>query len=420
MVKRRHTATRLLLAKICDGRVRLERLPDTKNISARAFVQGKHVRRSLRTSRLTEAKRLATEWWSELLVRNRKGEQIHAPTFTDCAQKFLVSRAKDASGAKPLISKGQYQQLVWKEALLRPHIGHLRIGDIDAQTLLDLRTKRERHRNNRGDAITNSTIKKDFVFIHSVLVFARDRLKVIQLVPPSPPFTGAKSIVRRGRPYLTETEYRQLTTLARKRAEDPDLNPRVRQQRQELYFYILISVGGALRVGEAESVRWCDCEKVMLTTPDGEAIPAVLMRVLGKHSRGGKRENAYVAFGGVWAYDELLLMRRVGSADADPIFRESHRDSMTQLLKAANLYRYTDPSTGETLTRNRKSLRPTAITMRLEKGENISYRDISFWARTSPEMVARYYDQLHPADAAARVMSFRGAKVTDKKSRKKR
>lgn len=424
MARPKDTSSRSWIAKICDGRVRLERLKNTTNISARCSVQGRQVRKSLKTRNISEARRLATQWWSELVVRSKQGERIHAPTFHECAIKFLASRARDA--ADGTISHGQHQQLVWKEALLRPFIGHLRVDAIDAQTLLDLRAQRAQHKNNRGERLTNSTLKKDFVFIHSALAFAKDRLKVIRDVPPSPPFTGSKAVIRRGRPYLNEAEYQKLIKLAKERAEEPQLNDRTRRQRYELYLFILISVGGALRVGEAESVRWCDCERTELTPPDGSIRPAVLMRVLGKHSRhvGGAREEAYVAFGGVWAFEELQARRSNNSADTDAIFSETHRDGMTELLKAASLYEYTDPLTGNTLTRNRKSLRPTAITMRLEKGDNISYRDIAWWARTKPQMIADYYDQLHPADAAARVMTFRKkepqkktAQQTNKKTR---
>jgi hypothetical protein len=106
MVKKKGIAKRFLLAKICDGRVRLERLRTTQNISVRAFIQGKHIRQSLRTANLSQAKRMGTEWWSELLVRKKRGEQIHAPTFADCAKKFLASRAEDATPPKPIISRG--------------------------------------------------------------------------------------------------------------------------------------------------------------------------------------------------------------------------------------------------------------------------------------------------------------------------
>jgi len=396
------------LASICDGRVRLERLPTSGIISARAWIQGKDIRKSTGERTLTAAKRVATEWWQDLSVRVRRGEQVHSPTFADCATKFLAKRERDAEAG--LISAGQYRNLRQKAALLAPLLGSVKVADITADTLERLRSTRERVKNKRGQLLTNETLKKDFVFIHSVLTFARDPLKVLPFVPKTPSFTGTKALVRRGRPFLTEAEYKTLHQLAKSQAEEPDLNPRVRRQRQELYWFILICVGGALRVGEAESVRWCDCEQVTLKNGTDKGEPPVRMLVLGKHSTGGRREDAYVLFGGVYAYREMLAARPETATETDLLFTESYREGMKRLLKDAGLYEYRDPKTGKMLTRDRKSLRPTGITLRLDKGDNLSHRDVAKWARTSVQMVADFYDQAHPEQVAERVAGFRNAK----------
>ena len=394
--------------RCCDGRVLLERLPDTRNISARVYIQGKLVRKSTRTANVREARKLATQWWQELCVRDRRGERLHVATFADISVKYLARRKQDAD-AKTL-SSGQYRNLVQKDALLAPLIGSRLITEVDDQFLLRLRERREQATNKKGDLITQSTIKKDFIFIHSVLVFARDTLRVIAVVPANPPFRGEKAIVRQGRPFLTQDEYKTLTTLAKTQAGEPDQNVRSQRQRLSLYRFILLSVGGALRVSEAESVRWCDCEETTVLTPQETEKAAVLMYVLGKRSRGGSRSAAHVMFDGYRAYEEMKSEREVLVDHADDtalLFPESHREGMKRLLKDAGLYEYRDPKTGKMRTRDRKSLRPTAITMRLDREDNISYRAIAEWARTSSAMVEDYYDQLHPAQAAGEVATFR-------------
>ena len=80
---------------------------------------------------------------------------------------------------------------------------------------------------------------------------------------------------------------------------------------------------------------------------------------------------------------------------------------MKRLLKDVGLYEYRDPATGTTITRDRKSLRPTGITLRLDKGDNVSYRDIAKWARTSVQMVADFYDQATPESSAVKVATFK-------------
>jgi integrase len=176
--------------------------------------------------------------------------------------------------------------------------------------------------------------------------------------------------------------------LAKARITEPELNPRTKRQRQELYWFMLISVGAALRVGEAYSLRWRDCKLITLNDKDHTA--AVHMQVLGKHSRGGKREEAYGMFGAVSAFKAMQKARPEAKPD-DPLFTENHREGIKELLREAKLWE--DP---DGRTRNAKSLRQTGISLRLELGPNPDYRDIAKWARTSPAMIASFYDQTHP------------------------
>lgn len=205
---------------------------------------------------------------------------------------------------------------------------------------------------------------------------------------------------------MTEDEFELLVRLWKEQGNEPHLNPRVRRQRRELHWFIRISVAGALRVGEAESVRWCDCELVEIRTPEGTKMEVVRMLLLGKHSKGGKREVAMVLPDGACAYKEMVAERSADYRFEDRIFKESHREGMKQLLKDASLYEYRDPFTAEVLTRDRKSLRPTGITLQLDRVENVSYRDVADWARTSPSMILDYYDQSHPGSQCAKGYGF--------------
>ena len=173
-----------VLGYVGDGRVRLERRKTSRFIHARAFIQGKLVRTSTRTANLRDARKVAGAWWEDLRVRDRRGERLHVPTFAECAEKYLDARKRDAD-AKTL-SQGQYRNLVQKEILLRPLLGSTPIDAVTEDVLHRLRESREQVKNRRGDAITQSTIKKDIIFIHSVLVHARDGLKVLATVPKMP------------------------------------------------------------------------------------------------------------------------------------------------------------------------------------------------------------------------------------------
>jgi len=59
------------------------------------------------------------------------------------------------------------------------------------------------------------------------------------------------------------------------------------------------------------------------------------------------------------------------------------------------------------LSKSAKSLRQTGISLRLELGPNPDDRDIAKWARTSPAMIAAFYDQTHPQLSVERIVGFR-------------
>ena len=159
-------------------------------------------------------------------------------------------------------------------------------------------------------------------------------------------------------------------------------------------------VGAALRVGEAYSLRWRDCE--LTTLDDADNIQAVHMWVLGKHSRGGKREGACGLYGAVSAFKAMQAERPDAKPD-DLLFTENHREGMKELLTTAELRTDKDGR-----TRDAKSLRQTGISLRLDLGPaNPDYRDIAKWARTSPAMIATFYDQTHPKASVGRIAGFR-------------
>ncbi|HUR35952.1 MAG TPA: hypothetical protein VM032_19250 [Vicinamibacterales bacterium] len=157
------------------------------------------------------------------------------------------------------------------------------------------------------------------------------------------------------RPFLDHDQWVKLRKLGKARISEEGLNPRTRRQRQELYWFMLICVGAALRVGEAYSLRWRDCQLIKLN--DEDHTEAVHMWVLGKHSRGGRREEAYGMFGAVSAFKAMRAERPDAKPD-DPLFLENHREGMKELLDKAGL-RYD----AEGRTRDSKSLRQMGISM---------------------------------------------------------
>lgn len=391
----RRRQTTETLQKLYDGKLRLERRNGGSRIYARTFIQGRSVVRSTGELTLSAATKIATDWYLDLRLRERSGEDLHGRTFAEVAEAFIehADQVREVSA----LQRRNYRH---KWNLLKPHFEGVKVTAVDTKFLLALRETRASARTSRDTAVKPATLKKDMDFIRLVLRHAKSIEKCLDDMPEFPSFRGAAwEVVPSPRPFLDHDQWVTLRKLAKARTTGDDLNPRTRRQRQELYWFLLICVGAALRVGEAYSLRWRDCQ--LLTLNDAGRTEALHMRVLGKHSRGGQREDAYGMFGAVSAFKAMRAARPEAKPD-EPLFLETHRDGIKELLIAADLR--TD---AEGRTRDAKSLRQTGISLRLELGPNPDYRDIAKWARTSPAMIASFYDQTHPQLSVERIVGFR-------------
>jgi len=391
---RRRQSTEIL-AKLYEGKLRLERRNGGSTIFARTHIQGKSVVKSTGERTLQAAGKVATDWYLDLRDRLRKGEHLHGRSFADVAEAFITHANQVRE-----VSVGQRRNYRQKWALLKAHFGGIKVTDVDTRFLLALRETRSTAAAKSGQPVKPATLKKDMDFVRLVLRYAKYIEKVLGDLPEFPSFRGeAWQVVPSPRPFLNYDQWVALRKLGKSRATEKGLNPRTQQQRQELYWFMLIAVGAALRVGEAYSLRWRDCELIKLN--DNNQTEAVHMRVLGKHSRGGRREDAYGMFGAVTAFKAMKAARPEAKSD-DPLFLENHREGMKELLIQAKLR-----SDAEGRTRDAKSLRQTGISLRLDLAPNPDYRDIAKWARTSPAMIATFYDQTHPQLSVERIVGFR-------------
>ena len=388
-------STTEVVVKLYDGKLRLERRNGASIISARTFLQGKLVQKSTGERTLHAATKIATDWYLDLRDRTRRGEHLHGRTFAASSEAFL-----EHADLLREVSEGQRRNYREKWALLKSHFEGVKITDVDARFLLALRETRSKAKAKNGRPIKPGTLKKDMDFIRLVLKHAKNIEKNISDLPDFPSFRGESwEVIPSPRPFLDHEQWVKVRKMGKARITEPGLNPRAQRQRQELYWFMLISVGAALRVGEAYSLRWRDCELVTLN--DKDHTEAVHMRVLGKHSRGGRREEAYGMFGAVTSFKAMQAARPEAKPD-DPLFTENHREGIKELLKEAKLR-----EDAEGRTRDAKSLRQTGISLRLDLGPNPDYRDIAKWARTSPAMIASFYDQTHPQQSVERIVGFR-------------
>jgi hypothetical protein len=217
------------LSKLYDGKLRLERRNGAPKIFARTYLQGKNLVRSTGEQTLGAATRVATDWYLELRDRVRI---LHANQVRE-------------------VSEGQRRNYQGKWNLLKEHFAGVKVTDVDAKFLLALRETRSKKRSRNGALVKPATLKKDMDFVRLVLHHARHIEKCLDDLPEFPAFRGeAWEVIPSPRPFLSHDQWVKVRNLAKSRISEPDLNPRSKRQRQEPYWFLLISVGAALRVGE--------------------------------------------------------------------------------------------------------------------------------------------------------------------------
>ena len=399
--KQRTTTIKSLLG----GKIRLLRHNDNPMLYARSYQQGRYV--SIRTMEtgIGAASKVAEDWFYELKARVRRGDQVHEPLFSDIVREFLVDPS-----IKGAVSDAQYNTYAKKWSVVEKFLRGVRVSAVNLDKLEEIRNIRATDTNRYEEPITANTIDKDILFIRQVLRWGVERKSLSITIPSAPKRKGRFEIVKHGRPTFSLKQWRTVTLAARKRAQDAE-KKRAAQERTptrgrkvdvekawELYYFIVFACGGALRTGEAYSLRWMDCSETVLNTPDKTDEDAVHVLVLGKHSRGGQRENGWVLMGGVEAFHQLRQRREADRPD-DTVFRYNHEPGFRELLKSLDLY--TDPSSG--MTRNTKSLRGTGINLRLLKNPGVPLNDLRKRCRTSIVQIQHFYDQAHPETSAARM-----------------
>ena len=214
--------------------------------------------------------------------------------------------------------------------LLKPHFKGVKVTDIDARFLLELRQKRADTKTKNGTNVKPTTLKKDLVFVRLVLQHAKEWEKCLDELPEFPSFRGdAWAVLPSPRPFLNHEQWTKVRDLAKERGEGDRAQP----ANAATAAGVVLVPADLRRCGPQSrgsySLRWRDCDLTKLD--DADKTDAVHMMVLGKHSRGGKREDAYGLFGAVSAFKAMQAARPDAKPD-DPLFLENHREGMKELL----------------------------------------------------------------------------------------
>ncbi len=354
---------------------------------ARYYEDGKIVRRSLRVADKKEAIKAAKKVFVDL--KHRKMNKLpftKSSGFEVCARGLL--KENEARAARGELSKQKIQYDTARlEADLLPHFGKYEVADIDYGVISDYINKLS----TPSRPLTINSLKIHLSHIKTILKYAQ-RVGVITALPAFPKL----KTVDTARPWFNSQEYSALhakcrSLIGKKIRVDTKAGKLLRyvQISEEVYDLIIFMANSFIRPTDIKVLQHKHVAIIRgkdtylrLTHPPtkGHCSPVVTM------------ERA------VTVYDGILARQReqgFGKPD-DYVFcpHQLNRDyalrditrQFDQVLKVAGLK---ETANGE--ARTLYSLRHTCIMFRLINGDGIDPLTLARSARTSVEMIDRFY-----------------------------
>jgi len=345
----------------------LEQRKGMRSYRARASIQSQQFGKNTETSDFRRAELIARSWFRAL---KRSQDNEHSPSLTD-GDTSVFRAARLYFNSLDNETKRENAEERWGG--IREFFRDMDVADVGSKVLRQFLEKRRDDAAKRKRTLTASTLHKDLVLIRQILKAA----VLEEWVSVLPMFPSAGKVTANPRPWLDQDEWQTLQRVAQERIAEEGLDARTKKRREELYDFCLFLVHSCCRVDEARRIRVRDC--VIKTRPPKKR-PYLEMRVVGKT---GPR----LSIG--WSGAVRAFQRQVARFDLkpdDPIFQEHHRDSFRELLIAAGLR--TDAFGFQ---RNLKSLRSTALMMRIKQNPRINLKLLADNAGTSVAMLDTFY-----------------------------
>jgi integrase len=363
------------------------------------YLAGKNHRVSTKEKDLERAKKIASDWYLNLQVKDRAGELSEGPTFRDAAEIFEAEYGVLTEGERsPKYVKGMSDRL---RVHLLPFFGDKAVGKITPQTVQDYRVHRmtSRTRTRKDGTVevmrpARPTIHHEIICLRHVLKTAQRQGWITHIPDVSAPYKSSGKISHRA--WFSPDEYKQLYTATRKRAADPP-KPRWTWECEQLHDFVLFMVNTGLRPDEAGRLQFRDVE-VVADQASGEIILEISVR--------GKRGVGYCKSmpGAVEPFRRLAARKRLSSRPlkgswggtkktekllvipepTDLLFPDLRSHHLNAVLDEQKL-----KSDRGGLPRTAYSLRHTYICLRLMEGADIY--QIAKNCRTSVEMIEKFY-----------------------------
>lgn len=354
------------------------KLPASKYWWVRYYVQGKVIKKSTKTTVQRDAVKFAKKFYEDILLRERNLLPLsYHPSFEKVAYALLDEQEQliERGERNPKLNKNDRQKL---EKDVLPFFKGFNVKDVTYKHLNEYLAKL-----NERD-LKPATLKVHLNLIHKILVLAH-REGLIDKMPLMPKVALKDS----PRGWFSNNEYELLKKTTIKAVKDKVV-VRGKTITDEMRFLVTLMVNTFLRPSDIKNLRHRNVEVVRgehtylrIQTDDSKTVnhPIVSMPAA------------------VGIYEDLLAFQKKTKKPYkkdDFLFfpdlqnrsyaLQTMRRQFDELLARSDLKK---SSTGE--PRTLYSLRHTAIMFRLTMGESVDLLTLARNARTSVEMIERFY-----------------------------
>lgn len=408
-LKSKHRTTPLQLTHIPNypKKLVIYKLAASSYWWVRYYIDGKIVRRSTKTESKAEAIKFAKSFYDELMLRRASGLAVTKQSrFDICASSMLV--AMKAQLARNEITQPTYDIAVYRlKASVLPYFGQRDVADIHYEQLESYLGQLS----HQTPKLTPSTIQSYMKLVHKVLNYAYKR-RLLNAIPHFPTVQVADN----PRGYFTTQEYRLLWSRARsligKRFEYRKLKDAEGKEQLGQYFEAgTTALGRKVRVVEITR----ELTELIVFMVNSYVRPTDIKNLKHKHVEVIRNEHTYLRLTlpvskkhdkpivtmpfAVTIYERLTAHnkatgRSVGAEDYVFFPNYAKRDHALKQLQRQFDVLMANLGIGQGLNGEERtiySLRHTCIMYRLMYGEKMDVLTLARNARTSPEMIDRFY-----------------------------
>lgn len=381
------------------------KIPASRHWQMRAFVPGRGlIRKSTRTTDRAPAIAVAKEFYENILLERRIGKVTSQASFEHYSkilqgrQAAKIARGERRDGSRSV--KAEDQRKLDKDIL--PALGSHHVGKISSGMVEDYINDLSSDRN-----LTPSTLKKHTVLIHKVL---KEAVKdgTLSAVPLMPTISRED----KPRPWFRDEDYRKVLKTCRELAKEgyQGRNYRTRNRHhqenmtyEEVYDFIVFMVHTFLRPSEWKQLQ----HRLIRVVDEKGANPHLVITV--PNAKANWRDSVSMPI----AVDVYRRMQKRHGNPEDFLFFSAIEDRDYAQRRMGEMFKevIAKAKLGKDAygqEHSTYSLRHTALSFRLLKGDAIAMNVLAANARTSVDMLERFYvSHLKPEMMVEQIQAMR-------------